>query len=352
MSVITSIGTAVPSFHHQQSDILNFMLQQTDFNDHDRRMLKLMYGMGGISNRYSVLPDFSDKFQAKKLFSENKSEIVSIDHRMQVYKENACDLACASIKNAGIELKKITHLISVSCTGMSAPGLDIELVKALGLDTTISRTSVNFMGCYAAIHGLKQADAIVKAEPEAKVLVVLVELCTLHFQNENKFDYLTSNLLFGDGAACFLLESAGKGFEVKQFHSQLFLENEDSMGWQISSAGFLMSLKPEVPQIVENNIGLFYKNAILKNQLSESDIHYWAIHPGGRKILEATAKALLLEKNSLEDSFSILKNYGNMSSCTLVFILKQMLEKEQAGHTFVAGFGPGITMESVVLNRI
>ena len=208
---------------------------------------------------------------------------------------------------------------------------------------------MNFMGCYAAIHALKQADAICRSQANAKVLIVLVELCTLHFQKEQTLDFITSNLLFGDGAACCLVENSEQGFQIESAYSKLFLESQESMGWHLSTNGFLMSLKTEVPKLIEDNIAEFVETALSKIDLRKEDVVNWAIHPGGRKILEVTAKSLGLKTEDLKTSFEVLKNYGNMSSCTLVFILKEMMGKNQ-GNTFMAGFGPGITMESLILS--
>jgi predicted naringenin-chalcone synthase len=351
MSFLSHVGIAVPQYDHLQSDILNFMLEKTAFSNQERRMVKLMYGMSGISKRYSVLPDFAQNTDKSLLFAINKKLKDRVEDRLKVYDTHASKLAIASINDAKINTSEITHLITISCTGMSAPGLDIALVKELNLNPEIYRTSINFMGCYAAIHGLKQADAIARSESNAKVLVVSVELCTLHFQEENKQDYITSNLLFADGAACFQVNSVGGKWRLDSFYSRLFLEAEHSMGWQINSEGFLMKLDAEVPDMIFKNIKGFVDSAIQKcGDLDTRNIS-WLIHPGGRKILEATARALSLKNEDLATSFSVLKNYGNMSSATLIFILKEMFESEQK-HLFMAGFGPGITMESAMLNRV
>jgi predicted naringenin-chalcone synthase len=351
MSFISHIGTAVPQYAHLQADILKFMLEKTAFSDQERRMVKLMYGMSGISTRHSVLPDFAENTSESLLFSIDKKLSDHVENRLNVYDDHACALAISAIKDAKINVAEITHLITISCTGMSAPGLDIALVKALELDPEIYRTSINFMGCYAAIHGLKQADAIARSEPDAKVLVVSVELCTLHFQDENKQDYITSNLLFADGAACFQVNSKAGKWKIDSFYSKLYLEAENSMAWHIDSKGFLMKLDAEVPDMIFRNIKGFVEAAIQK--CGDLDIRNisWLIHPGGRKILEATARALSLKNEDLAASFGVLKNYGNMSSATLIFILKEMFESDQK-HLFMAGFGPGITMESAMLSRV
>ncbi len=356
MSSITHISTAVPDFKNEQSTIQHFMLKMNDGSPTDKRKMGLMYARSGIETRYSVIPDYRCAASERVFFSKNEElePFPSIEQRMDKYQETALPLALKAVENTFGNLhlsQNITHLISVSCTGMSAPGLDVELVQALQLPTDIHRTSVNFMGCYAAIHALKQADAICKSDAKAKVLIVLVELCTLHFQKENKIDFITSNLLFGDGAACCLVENSDKGMQLEGFYSKLFLESQESMGWHISSHGFLMSLKQEVPSLIEDNIADFVETSLSKNNKQKNEIQNWAIHPGGRKILDVTAKSLGIGSEAISESYEVLKNYGNMSSCTLLFILEK-IKKQKTGLTYVAGFGPGITMESLILNSL
>ncbi len=351
MSFISHIGTAVPKHTHLQADILKFMLEKTVFTANEQRMVKLMYGMSGIHQRHSVLPDFGASPSKKVLFSQHEKLADAVENRLSVYDENACQLAINAIKDANINVSEITHLITISCTGMAAPGLDIMLVKSLELNPEIYRTSINFMGCYAAIHGLKQADAIARSEPNAKVLVVSVELCTLHFQEENTQDYITSNLLFADGAACMQINSKGGKWKLNSFFSKLYLEAENSMAWHINSKGFLMKLDAEVPDMIFKNIAAFVDSALAKGKIDMNQDIAWLIHPGGRKILEATARALRLKNDDLAASFSVLKNYGNMSSATLIFIFKSMFNSTEK-HLFLAGFGPGITMESALLTAV
>lgn len=350
MSFITHIGTSVPKFKNAQRDIQEFMLELSDASETEKRKMGLMYARSGIETRYSVVPDYSCDINDRVFFPKNKSlsPFPSLESRMKIYEKEAVSLGVEAVKDAlkNLESANFTHLITVSCTGLSAPGLDVALVKALDLPTDIVRTSINFMGCYAAIHAFKQADAICKSQSDTKVLIVLVELCTLHFQKKHTIDFITSNLLFGDGAACCVVENQGIGLEIQSFYSKLYLEKLDSMAWHISSSGFLMSLKSEVPAIIEDHLASFVASSIEKSEVQEID--NWVIHPGGKSILESSAKALNINKEALAGSFEVLKNYGNMSSCTLVFILKK-LQKIDNQNTFVAGFGPGITMESMIL---
>ncbi|MGZ5192175.1 MAG: type III polyketide synthase, partial [Flavisolibacter sp.] len=193
MSKIISIGTAVPAYCHKQMDILQFMQKVYASNDADKRKMKFIYQQSGIDQRYSVLADYSKPVTEWKFYpqSENLEPFPSLEQRMLVFNKQAPLLSVDAIRdclNHKHDHKRITHLITVSCTGMSAPGLDLQLVELLDLDKNISRTSINFMGCYAAIHALKIANSICKSEPESMVLIVCTELCTLHFQREATTD--------------------------------------------------------------------------------------------------------------------------------------------------------------------
>ncbi|MGL4631840.1 MAG: type III polyketide synthase [Leadbetterella sp.] len=346
MTYINKISTAIPPYKHSQSRIYEFMQSQTEFSDAQKRGIKLMYGLSGIETRYSVLNDFSDT--DPEFFAEKSSR--TIQERMKLYKENAILLANQAILGLNIDLSKITHLITISCTGMSAPGLDVDLVNSLDLEPTISRTSVNFMGCYAAIHAFKHADAIVSADKNARVVVVSVELCTLHFQNENKTDFITSNLLFGDGGAAALISSQKEGFEIKGFHSRIYRDINESMAWDISEKGFLMKLTQDVPAIIQENIRGFVEDALVKVNWDKTAVKY-LIHPGGRKILDVVIERLGLQKSDIDESYSILRDFGNMSSATIMYILGR-LKPQSKKPILMAGFGPGITIESMLLQAL
>ena len=209
MSKIISIGTAVPGCMHKQSGILDFMQRVYALNEDDKRKLKFLYRQGGIDTRYSVIPDYSLPAAEWEFYSptENLEPFPKLEKRMQWYQQYAAQLSMGAIEKCmgKIPGQTITHLITVSCTGMSAPGLDLELLELLNLPATTFRTSVNFMGCYAAIHALKIADAFCKADKKANVMIVCTELCTLHFQKEHTVDNMTSSMLFADGAAAVLV---------------------------------------------------------------------------------------------------------------------------------------------------
>lgn len=356
MPTITAIGTATPPYKHKQLSILNFMQQTLPLDKTKNRLLSLLYHRSGIDTRYSVLSDYS---AVEKDFSfypsqQNGRRFPNLEDRMQIFESSALELSVNAIKNTISEdkLHEITHLITVTCTGLSAPGLDLQLVERLGLSPTIFRTSVNFMGCYAAIHGLKLANALARSEPNAKVLVVCTELCTLHFQESIDIDQLTSALLFADGSAACVVESDTDqpGLEISDFFSKIVVEGKQDMAWGLSSTGFQMVLSNHIPKLVEGGIGNLLESALQKLNWKATDVAHWAIHPGGKDILSATQKALSLPEGSLDPSFNTLRNYGNMSSPTILFVMKEIMEKARHGERiFGAAFGPGLTLESVQL---
>lgn len=368
MSVIASISTALPAHKHKQSDLADFMCKLFQYPDQEQNKLRMMYSKSGIDSRYSVIPDYSSNKEDRIFFSKtsNLEPFPAIEYRMQYFNKTALPLCIEAIENCikeKIHQDQITHLITVSCTGLSAPGLDIDIVQRLKLNPTINRTSINFMGCYAAIHALKQADYICKSEPNAAVLIVCVELCTIHFQKIDDLDNITANLLFADGAAVALVvpnNSAStnkfKGFEIKKFHSHIELNGKCDMAWQISSTGFLMTLSSYIPQLIEKGFKRLFEKSIDNLKIKKKDITHWAIHPGGRKILEVIQKELELKNDDLESSYRVLKNYGNMSSPTVLFVLKDILDKKvntkKKELTYAAAFGPGLTMESVILENV
>jgi predicted naringenin-chalcone synthase len=228
-------------------------------------------------------------------------------------------------------------------------------MELMDLPKTIYRTSVNFMGCYAAIHALKQADAICKSEPEAKVLIVCTELCTLHFQREATSDNISSSLLFGDGAAAVLVTAGRekkKGFELEDFYSEVVTKGKKDMAWELSSSGFLMTLSGYVPELIEEDFDALVERALAKAGVKKANIRHWCVHPGGKRILEAIHKSLGLQADDLIESYQVLRQFGNMSSATILFVLKNMMDQirhrksDQPEMALAAAFGPGLTMET------
>lgn len=370
-SLLLSIGTALPPYKYSQADIGEFMVRYFNINNELARKLSVIYKKSGIEYRYSALPDFHQNGQLPLLFQQALKN-PTLGNRMQVYRNAALDLAVAAVKNclAGLNTRKankrllpVTHLITVSCTGMSAPGLDLQLMEKLELPDHVERTSVNFMGCYAAFHALKMAHAISASNKEATVLIVLVELCSLHFQPDLDSRNMVVNSLFADGAAAILVSSDQKSEGLKipslrlaGFHSKVVHEGSELMTWNPTENGFLMGLDALVPNLIEEHSGTLLEEALTKFKSKKSKVQHWAIHPGGKKILESVLKGMNLSKENLDASYEVLQNFGNMSSPTIAFVLKLMMQKriswKNKERILAAGFGPGITIETALLETV
>lgn len=327
---------------------------------HANRQLKFLYHQSGIETRYSVIPDYTRSFREWEFYppTENLEPFPSLETRMKWYRQYAAPLSLQSIQRClegKVRPAEITHLITVSCTGMSAPGLDLELVEALGLPATVFRTSVNFMGCYAAVHALKLADALASSCSGARVLIVCTELCTLHFQQEPTVDNMLSSLLFADGSASALVvsdEHPDKGLRLKGFYSEIVPEGKKEMTWDLSSTGFRMTLTSYVTDLIRADFAGLVGNALEKNQLRRDEVSHWCVHPGGKKILDAIYKSLSFTNGHLDDSFAVLKEFGNMSSPTILFVLQRImaaLDYNRPNCIFGAAFGPGLTMETFIV---
>jgi len=361
LSKIVSIATSVPAFKHTQEAIFEFASHIHSSNDEEKRKLKFLYRHSGISTRYSVLPDYSCSVDNRIFYStaENLEPFPSLEKRMDWFNRYAVDLSVKAIEDCidtRINKNDITHLITVSCTGMSAPGLDLLVMEAMNLPPDIFRTSVNFMGCYAAVHALKMADAICKNDEFANVVIVCTELCTLHFQKENSIDNLTSTLLFADGCAAVLVKhdsSKEKGLVLKSFYSNVAFNGKKDMSWALSSKGFLMTLSGYVPELVKEDFDNLITKALSKGGMTKEEITHWCMHPGGKKILEAISVSTGLKNEALKYSYEVLNENGNMSSPTILFVLKKILDQLDAGdargnNILGAAFGPGLTMETFI----
>ncbi len=355
---IQSIGTALPPFATEQSQIADFMVKHLRLDSKEEKDLRVLYRASGIQRRYSVLEDFGRNLNGQSFFKENVA-FPTAKPRMNLYQEHAIHLArCAAQEALGsvnVGANEITHLITVSCTGMYAPGLDIELIESLGLKTNTRRTSINFMGCYASFNAMKMADQIVRSDEEANVLIVCVELCSIHLQEKKDQESLLANAIFGDGAASVLINSnaTGKALEIENFFSDLALSGKAEMGWYIGDYGFEMRLSPQVPNVIKDGIEELTNNLLDHINLSLKDIDYFAIHPGGKRILEVIEEKLNISREENRHSRGALKAFGNMSSPTVLFVLKSIFEettKEDHGkHLLSFAFGPGLTLESAVL---
>jgi len=270
------------------------MRQALELDEQEYRKLKALYRSSGIQQRHSVLKDYQVQPGDFTFYPNTQGEsIPSVAERMEVYRKEAPRLACKAVDACFTakdlpDLSDITHLVTVSCTGMYAPGLDIDLVHRLGLTHQVKRTAVNFMGCYGAFNGLKLADSICQADNRAKVLVVSVELCTLHFRHSKREDDLLSAALFADGAACVLVEgkpSHSTSLEIGNFYCDLFPQGSEDMAWNIGNDSFIMRLSSYIPDLVGEGVGHLVERLLEHQQVTLEEVAYWAVHPGGKRIL-------------------------------------------------------------------
>lgn len=359
---ITAIGVANPPYKQQQKVAAEMVIQMLQLKPANARLLKSIYRSTGIEYRYSVMNDFCKMPGEYEFFpNDHTLPFPSTALRMQLYKEHAFTLAFSAVKAClaslpHFDVKEISHLITVSCTGMYAPGIDIELVQALQLHPHTKRSCINFMGCYGAFNAIKMADAICKAEPAAKVLVVSVELCTIHFQKSDASDSIFSNAIFADGAGAVLIEAnprQAKYLTLDAFHCDLLLSHSKDMTWHIADSGFDIALSSYVPAAIESGIAIFTERLLHQQQMELQDLDLFAIHPGGYKILKACEKALNIHAEQNKYAYEVLRQYGNMSSATILFVLKAIWDDLHQGldnkKIFSCAFGPGLTLEAMLL---
>lgn len=355
---INCIETSSPQCKSSQEEIYNFI---TQFQD-DRRyklLIKQAIRKSGIENRYSVVKDLKLSTTETELFHRNENKTLhnpSTSERNNIYKKNSGPLAFKAISKISnkINLQEITHIITVSCTGFYNPGLDIEIINEFNLNKNIERVNIGFMGCQAAFPALKTASEFCKSNKDAKVLVVCIEMCTLHMKLTDDLNYIIGNSIFSDGCAACIVSSDEKltktqpFLEVKSFNSHVINDDGKNLAWKIGDNGFDLTLNSDLPSFISENI-----NQALEHILEiENSIDCWAIHPGGRAILDSFQK--FKPDADLKHSRSILKQYGNMSSPTILFVLKEILENRTKSekNIFSATFGPGITVESSLLEIV
>jgi predicted naringenin-chalcone synthase len=358
LSKIVSIATGVPSNKHAQTTLFEFADKIFNKNEVDTRKLRFLYNHSGIAYRHSVIPDFDLSKNERTFFnkSDDLQPVPNIGKRMEFYNKYASKISADTILNCingKIQKKEITHLITVSCTGMSAPGLDLQIMELMDLPKNIIRTSVNFMGCYAAIHAMKLGDAFCKANQKANVIIVCTEFCTIHFQTEPTVDNLTSSLLFADGCAAILMQhkESNKGILLENFYSDVIFKGKKDMSWELSDNGFLMTLSGYIPELIKADFESLVSSALQNTDRNKNDITHWCIHPGGKKIVDAIADTLQLDRLNFKHSYDVLNDYGNMSSPTILFVLQKILLEVENNipHNdviFGAAFGPGLTMET------
>ena len=318
-------------------------------------MFLRMAERAGIAHRYSVLPPADDPQgpAIDTLGLYTYGQFPTLGERMEVFEERAPPLAARAVEalNLGAEAKKITHVIVTTCTGFAAPGVDLDLIDRFGIDPSAERTVIGFMGCHAALNALKLARHIVRSEPASRVLVVNLELCTLHLQETSAIEELLCFLLFGDGCAASLVSADPEGLALDAFHTVLVPGTRPLITWKIRDFGFEMMLSGRVPSVIARALEAASRGVL--GGASPREIDRWAIHPGGRTVLDAVEQGLALGPDALAVSREVLRAHGNMSSASVMFVLRDVLAASQPGERGAAmSFGPGLTAESMLFRRV
>ena len=351
---INRIATAVPEddVHGAFVAFADQMLEDPRVQPVFRRMAQ----RSGIRRRFSVLSPNA----ANTEFTVNAHEFYTrgcfpdTAKRMEIFERFAPRLAQRTLDRLALtdeERRGVTHVLVTSCTGLYAPGLDFHVLDHLGLDTSVERTMIGFMGCYAAINGLKQARHIVRSEPDAKVLLVNLELCTLHLQETQELEQVLSFLVFGDGCAASVISAEPKGFAMDSFRSLLIPNTRELITWRIRGVGFDMLLSGKVPGEIGKALAVSAGEVL--GAFTPDEIALWGVHPGGKSVLDAVERGLGLASDSLAASREILECFGNMSSATVMFVLERLMQTAKPGELGCAmSFGPGLTAETMLFHAV
>ncbi len=359
---IHHIATQVPACAYSQDEARE-RLKNWSVDPKTKRLIHAIYGRSGIETRHSVSGDFRPG-AATELFHEREDgSLIAPDTGAR----NACyaresrrlavELARQTLADApGLTAQDVTHIVFASCTGFSNPGPDYHIIRELGLREDVQRYTLGFMGCYAAFPTLRMAAQFCAADAGAVVLVVCLELCSLHMQVNDQPDSILANSVFADGAAAALVSArepqAGQpAMGLKGFESALVASGEQDMAWEIGNEGFNIVLSSYVPDIIGANIHALISGVLGRRGLAPADIQEWAVHPGGRAILDKVQAGLALKPDALDTARGVLRDFGNMSCATILFVLKRLLEDpSRQGLTCAMAFGPGLTIETALLD--
>lgn len=342
---INNIATAVPP-HDVHDAFLGFGRLMLQHDPRKRALFDRMAERCGIAHRWSFIHPGGnagaldvDGFYRLGAFPDTSA-------RMRMYEAHGPTLAVDAVEKLldGEDRSRISHVIVTSCTGLSAPGIDLELIQRCGLRPDVERTMVGFMGCYAAINGLKLARHIVRSDPDARVLAVNLELCSLHLHQTDDLEEILSFLLFADGCAAALISAEPRGVAMEGFKSLLVPDTRELIRWNIRGQGFDMVLSGGVPGAIRTAL------TEVRHDIFDgaNDIDLWAVHPGGRTVLDAVEQAFALEPEKLSASRGVLHDFGNMSSGTVMFVLDRIMRGAQPGQRGAAmSFGPGLVAETM-----
>jgi predicted naringenin-chalcone synthase len=361
-SRILSIGTAVPKFQLSQTRTRDFFASQPGVDRLTERLIGAAFNHSAIDRRYTVVGEIDS---GSGIFVNESGELLSpsTGERNAIYRREVPALFAAAaadaLARAEISAAEVTHVVTASCTGFFAPGPDYRLVRDLGIAPTVDREHIGFMGCAAAFPALRAAKRICASSPDALVLVVCAELCSLHIRASRDAEQIVASAVFGDGAAAAIVSNSprndgGTVLEIGDFSTTLTSDGESDMDWTIGDHGFEMRLTAEVPRIIGREIAGVVDSMYGRHTNPIESVDSWAVHPGGRSVLDRVQAGLDLPDSAMEHSRAVLREYGNMSSATVLFILQRILADDSLGESAsIAGlaFGPGLTVETARFTR-
>jgi predicted naringenin-chalcone synthase len=357
--MLIDIETASPPFKVNQQFAASELKKRMGGSPAVARMIEMAANQSGIDHRYFVIPDGDENASDKFFTKDGNHYSPDTKTRMNEYEKWSASLAVNAVSKLGeinkIDFSTINRIITISCTGFFAPGLDYQIIKEFNLPPNVKRTNIGFMGCAASLVGINSVWEAMKQDENENILMISVELCSLHLQTEPTRDNILANMIFADGAAAAFFSknnySQKRKLEIQFAESFMFEDSAKYMGWKIGNNGFEMMLSSELPKIILNYAAPRAKEILAKRGIEISKIKLWALHPGGRAILDSLQNGLQLSDQQLKPSREILKNFGNLSSVSILFVLKNILENEQLeidDLCCAVAFGPGLTMELVL----
>lgn len=363
--VIAGIGTALPTHEIDQRLASEASVAYCCDEPGQARSVNALYRMSGVETRRLVILNQSAGTVAERqnFYLPRTSESPhgpTTAERLEFFERASGSLALEAsqkaLERSGVTPQDLTHLITVTCSGFAAPGFDYALIDRLPLRRDVSRTQIGFMGCHAALNALRVARSFVMADPQAVVLICCVELCSLHYQYGWDPEQIVANSLFSDGAAACIVHAADRDveatkplFRILASGSTVLPDSREAMTWRVGDHGFRMTLSSTVPALLGEHLYPWLSGWLERHALSPETVGGWAVHPGGPRILQAFAAAMRLNLSHLEASRAVLKQHGNMSSPTLLFILHRLHEASAAGPIVAIGFGPGLAAEATLL---
>jgi predicted naringenin-chalcone synthase len=353
---IMGIGTALPPYRMVQSDTARRLADALQDRPDSARWARRLFKQCGVDTRYTCEPDLLEEAGICRYFPRGLTENApTTAERMAVYKRESVPLALSAARQAladsRVDVSDITHLITVSCTGQFLPGLDTILLRELELNESVVRLPLTFIGCAAGLKAVGLAKQLVTGQPQAKALIVCVELCTLHIQPSGDRDALFGASFFGDGASSCVIGTAGAEhgplFRLGASRSVLLPGGTEEMVWEVGNYGFDLYLSPHIPKLIAK-----WVPSELERLCGEEQPQLWAVHPGGKGIIETLQAEYKLTDAQIAPSLDVLRRIGNVSSATILFVLLEMrsqLQRQSSGQSsgLALAFGPGLTIEAI-----